>query len=204
MSGTHFLKSYADLSSPIHRLPAWIKLTTTLALVTGLAFVPVNRAALTGAALLGIVAIARVARVPLSTFALRVALVQPFVLGVAVLALFQPGGLSIFAALVIKSTVAVAAVQLLAHTTPFHEILGVLRRARVPSALLLVLSLLHRYVFVVVDESRRMRTARRARTWRRTRRGTWRALASVVATSFVRSIARAERIAVAMRARGAS
>jgi cobalt/nickel transport system permease protein len=129
---------------------------------------------------------------------------QPFVLGVAVLALFQGNGLAVFVALATKATVCVDVVQLLAHTTPFPELLRALRRARLPVALVLVLELLHRYLFLVVDESRRMVRARMTRTFHPNRRGTWRALSSVIAVSFVRSVMRAERIAVAMRARGAS
>jgi cobalt/nickel transport system permease protein len=202
MSGAHFLRSYADLDSPIHRAPAWMKLLATLALLALIALVPTARAAWTGLVLVVVAAVARAGRIPLGAFALRVALVQPFVLGIALLALFQPGGVPIFISLATKSTVAVASVQLLAHTTPFHEVLGVLRSARVPALLLLVLSLLHRYVFLVAEESLRMRRARRARMWTATKRGTWRAFSSVIAASFVRSVARAERIALAMRARG--
>ena len=139
---------------------------------------------------------------PLSSFLVRLALVQPFVLGVAVLALFQGRGLAVFGALALKSTTCVAALQLLAATTPFPELLRTLERARVPRTFVQVLALLHRYLFVLLDESRRMRRARIARTWTGGRWAAWRGLASVVATSFVRSVTRAERIAVAMRARG--
>jgi cobalt/nickel transport system permease protein len=206
MSGPHLLRSYAHLDSPIHRLPASIKLLATLLLVTGLALVPVAHAGWTVVALALLVVLVRAARIPRSVFVARLALAQPFVLGVAVLALFQGRGLSVFAALALKSTACVAAVQLLAHTTRFQDLLDALRRARLPGALIATLALLHRYLFVLVEESRRMRRARMARTW--TARGqtarwqTWTALSSVIAVSFVRSVTRAERIATAMRARG--
>jgi cobalt/nickel transport system permease protein len=73
---------------------------------------------------------------------------------------------------------------------------------RVPRALVVALGLLDRFLHVLLEESRRMRRARAARTWRRGRWVAWRFLASVVAVSFIRSMARAERVAVAMRARG--
>ncbi len=203
MSGVHVLRTHADLDSPIHRLPASRKLVATLVVVACLAFVPVAHAGWTLLAL-GAVAssLARRSLSPSSTFAARLALAQPFVLGVSVLALFQGRGLSVFAALAIKSTACVAAVQLLAQTTRATDMIDALRRAWMPDTLVLAFALLYRYLFVLVDESARMRRARLARTWRSTRWTSWRALASVVAVSFVRSIARAERIAAAMRARG--
>jgi cobalt/nickel transport system permease protein len=170
--------------------------------VLALAIVPGRLAAWTIPVLVLVAALARVARIPFAAFAARVAVAEPFVLGVAVLSLWQGGGLATFTAVVLKSTTCVAAVQLLAHTTAMHDILRVLARARVPAALLSTMALLHRYLFVLVDETRRMQRARAARTWRGGRVAFWRAQASVVAVSFVRSIARAERIHAAMLARG--
>jgi cobalt/nickel transport system permease protein len=177
-------------------------LLVTVLFVVGVVLVPVARPLWICAAIGLLVAVVLVARLPPSAFLARLALAQPFVLGVAVLALFQGRGLAVFAALALKSTACVAAAQLFAHTTPFYDLLAVLRRARLPAALILTLALLHRYLFVVIDESRRMRRARAARTWQTSGWSTWKSLASVVAVSFVRSTARAERIAIAMRARG--
>jgi cobalt/nickel transport system permease protein len=204
MSGAHWLQSYAHLDSPIHRAPASIKLLATLVFVTGLVLIPIEHVGWMGLALALAFGLGRVARIPLSAFVGRLALAQPFALGVAVLVLFQGRGLAIFAAVMLKSTACVAAVQLLGQTTPFPDVLDVLRRARLPDVLVLALALLHRYLFVLIDESRRMRRARLARTWRTSPWQVWRSLSSVIAVSFVRSIVRAERISVAMRARGFS
>jgi cobalt/nickel transport system permease protein len=202
MSGVHRLGSYEHLDSPVHRAPASIKLLGAVLLVLGIALVPADEAGWIVLVLLALGAVARAGRVPLSAFVARIALAQPFVLGVAVLALFQGRGVAVFAALALKSTTCVATVQLLAYTTPFQDILAVLRRARFPPVLVHTLGLLHRYLFVLVDETHRMRRARAARTWQSRRWGAWRALSSVIAVSFVRSAVRAERIYVAMRARG--
>jgi cobalt/nickel transport system permease protein len=204
MSGAHRLPSYAHVASPIHRLPAGAKLAVVLLVAIGLALVPPGTFAPAVMVLLALVVLARVARVPMGAFLAHLALVEPFVLGVAVLALFQGRGVSVFASLALKSTACVVAVQLLAHTTPFRDLIDVLRRARVPSLLVSTIALLHRYLFVLVDEAARMRRARAARTWRVHRLRTWRSLATVVALSFVRSAGRAERIHAAMRARGGS
>jgi cobalt/nickel transport system permease protein len=202
MSGVHAFASYAEGNSPVHRLPAGAKLAATLLFAIGVASIPVVDTGYLALPLGAVVAAAIASRVPLSVFLARIALAQPFVLGVAILALFQHRGLAAFASVVAKSTACVAATQVLAHTTRFHDLLGALRRARVPAVLVVTLALLQRYLAVVIDESRRMRRARAARTWQTSRWNTWTALSSVIAGSFVRSLARAERISVAMRARG--
>jgi cobalt/nickel transport system permease protein len=202
MSRGHLLPSYRHVDSPIHRAPAGAKLVATLLLALGLALVPVHRLAWTIPPLALVVAASRVARIPFAAFAARVAIAQPFVLGVAVLSIFQGGGLAVFVAIVLKSTTCVAAVQLLAQTTAFQDVLAVLARARVPATLLWTLTLLQRYLLVLVDETNRMQRARAARTWRGGRLAFWKAQASVMAVSFLRSVARAERIYAAMLARG--
>jgi cobalt/nickel transport system permease protein len=202
MSGVHRLRSYEHVDSPVHRAPPHLKLPAALLLVITIAFVPVAREGWLVLVLLGLAGVARAARVPIGAFVARVAIAEPFILGVAVLSLFQGRGVAIFLAVALKSTTCVAAVQLLAHTTPFQDILDVLRRARVPAVLIHTLGLTHRYLFVLVEETRRMQRARAARTWQSRRGSSWKALASVIAVSFVRSAARAERIYVAMRARG--
>ena len=165
MSGLHRLRNYEHLDSPVHRAPASLKLLAALALVLGVAMVPVGRAGWVLGVLVGIVGLSRAARVPLSAFAARIAIAEPFVLGVAILALFQGRGVTVFLAITLKSTTCIAAVQLLAHTTPFSDILDVLRRVRVPALLIHTLALLHRYLFVLVDETHRMRRARAARVF---------------------------------------
>jgi cobalt/nickel transport system permease protein len=147
-------------------------------------------------------AIAAASRVPALFLARRLLLLEPFVLGVAILSLLQPGGLAIFLRLVVRGTLCLGAVLLLSSTTPFSEILRVFRKLRLPAVLITMLALMYRYVFVLVDEAERMSRARASRTFRRDRHGAWQSRASVIGQLFVRSTARAERIYAAMCARG--
>ena len=120
----------------------------------------------------------------------------------ALLAWLQPHGGLVFLTLMARSTLCLLAVVLLALTTPFHELLHVLRWLHVPTLLVTTLALMHRYLAVLLDESQRMRRARASRTFITSRRHTWYALASVAGQLFVRSSERAERIYAAMCARG--
>jgi len=124
------------------------------------------------------------------------------VLGVAGLMLLQPHGWARCALAMSKANLCLLATLLLSQTTPATEMLRVLQRLRVPWLFITTLTLMHRYLFVLADESERMRRARASRTFTRGRRWQWVALASVVGQLFVRASERAERIYNAMCARG--
>jgi len=196
-----FLDHYSRLESPVHRLPAGVKLVAALLLVLVLVLMPSSCWFFVLAAG-GLFVAAFMARIPFSYLGKRLLLVEPFVIGMAALTLLQPGGLAMFLGIVVKSTLCLFTMILLASTTPFAELLRVLRRARVPALLVTTLALMYRYLFVLVDETERMNRARHSRTFTRQRWLVWKTLASVIGQLFVRSTERAERIYAAMCARG--
>jgi cobalt ECF transporter T component CbiQ len=197
-----FLDRYSRLDSPVHRLPAGLKLVVGLALVVATVTVSGSEwrwfAAVAGA----LVGVMVVSRLPIGFLLRRMLLLEPFVLGVSLLALLQPDGLRVFTTLVVKSTLCLLTMILLSSTTPFVDLLHVLRRLRVPAILVTTLALLYRYLFVLVDEAQRIERARASRTVVPSRRRTWRLLGSGLGMLFVRSSERAERIYDAMLARG--
>lgn len=193
-----FLDRYSRLDSPIHRLPAAVKLTGALVLLVATIS---TRAALVPVAVVLIV-VATMSRVPTGFLLKRLLLLEPLALGVALLALFQPDGGRIFALLVTRSTLCLLTMILLSNTTPFSEVLRVLRRLRVPALLITTLALMYRYLFVLLDEADRMKRARTSRSFARQRRFGWKTMATVAGQLFIRSTERAERIYEAMSARG--
>ena len=197
-----FLDRYSRHDSPVHRLSAGLKLAAALLLVLLFVLVPLATHWLFAAAAGGLVGVALAARIPAGYLAKRLLLVEPFVLGMAVLTLLQPGGGVVFLGIVVRSTLCLLTMVLLASTTPFTELLPVLRRARLPALLVTTVALLYRYLFLLVDETERMNRARHSRTFIRYRWPAWKTLASVIGQLFVRSTERAERIYAAMCARG--
>ena len=123
-------------------------------------------------------------------------------LGVAVLAIFQPGGWRVFATVMVRTNLCLLTMILLSNTTPFADVLRVLQRVRVPPLLVTTLALMYRYLFVLADEVGRMGRARASRTFSPQRGVAWRSLAGIVSQLFIRSTERAERIYAAMCARG--
>jgi cobalt/nickel transport system permease protein len=132
----------------------------------------------------------------------RLVLLSPFVAGVIVANALRPDFHGNWRLLAARSGLCLFTVILLSNSTPFGQMLAVLQRVHVPPLLITTLALMHRYLFVLVEESERMRRARASRTLGRSRRARWRVLGSVVGQLFLRASERAERIYDAMCARG--
>jgi cobalt/nickel transport system permease protein len=193
---------YVESDSPVHRLPGVVKLMGSLALVLVVAFAPHFNwkfYAVAGGALLFLTYFARV---PLKRMLLRVLVLEPFVGGVALLALLQPQGLQVFLGLLIRSAVCLYTMILLAATTPISEILGALRKLHVPVLLLSTLALMSRYLYLFSDELATMQRARASRTFAAKGTRTWYLLSTSIAHLFIRTAFRAEHVYSAMCARG--
>jgi len=132
----------------------------------------------------------------------RLILLEPFAAGVAAMSLFQQGGLEIFLSLLAKSTLCLSCVLLLGATTPFSQILDVMRRRHLPGLLVTTLALTYRYLFVLHEEMHRLRRARQSRAMGRRHADSWRGQAGIIARLFVRASERAGHIYAAMCARG--
>jgi cobalt/nickel transport system permease protein len=197
-----FLDPYSHTDSPIRRLPASVKLGAAFAGVLLLVLVPVTQLAYMAAYALALALVAAASRIPPAFLIRRTLLLEPFVLGVALLAWFQPNGRQIFLGVLIKSTLCLTTTILLANTTPFGDMLRVMRRLRIPPLLVTTLALMNRYIYVLADEAARMQRARSARTFSTQSASLWKSMASVIGILFVRASERAERIHAAMCARG--
>lgn len=196
------LEPYEPGRSPVHRLPAGLKCAAAVGAVVAIVLLPRGAWLAYAAWAAVLVGLAVLSRVQLARLALRLLVVEPFVLGVALLSLAQPGGPRIFAAVLTRGTLCLSAMLLLAVTTRFTDILRVLWRIRVPALLVTVLALMYRYLFLLLDESARLSRARRSRTLAQGRGAAWRSSAGIIAGLFVRSSERAERVYAAMCARG--
>jgi len=141
-------------------------------------------------------------RMPLGYALRRLLMAELFILGIALLALVAPASTPIFLSTLLKSNLCVFTMLLLTWTTPFQDVLQELRRLRFPPVMLTTLALMYRYLPVLAEESRRMSRARASRTFCRRRFAAWQNLSLIIGQLFVRSADRAERIYLAMCARG--
>ena len=126
-----------------------------------------------------LIALAMMSKIPKFFLLKRLLLLEPFVFGIAILAFFQENGAIVFVSIVIRSTLSLLTILLLTNTTPFAEVLQVLRNIIfLPS--LTVLALMYRYLFVLIDEVERMQRARRSRLFQRNRLQLWRMLSTMI------------------------
>ncbi|HVO09674.1 MAG TPA: cobalt ECF transporter T component CbiQ [Vicinamibacteria bacterium] len=197
-----FVDKWSRIESPVHRLPPGWKLAGTLAIVLAVVAVPLRVGWFFAAMAAGLVILGVLSRIPGRFLLGRLLLLEPFVLGIALLSFLQPGGGRAGLAIVLRSTFCLATAVLLTNTTPFSDILQVLRRIHVPALLVTTIALMYRYLFVLVEEAGRMQRARAGRTLRPGRAFEWRTTAALAGQLFLRSTERAERIYAAMCARG--
>jgi len=197
-----FLDRYSRLDSPIHRLPTIVKLLGALGVVTASVSVSFTHpwffVMVAGLLLI----LSAFTTIPWRFIFGRLVLLEPFALGIALMALLQENGGMLFLAILVKSTLCLLTVILLSNTTPFASLLQTMKRLGVPRLLVTILALMYRYLFVLIDEAERLNRARASRTFSASRTKKWHMLASLIGQLFVRSTERAERIYAAMTARG--
>ena len=215
MGAGHAHTLYVHGHSRIHRLPPDVKLVAVVGFVVGVALTPreaVWAFAVDAAALVVAVGLARL---PLRFVATRLAVVTPFVAFALLIPFVASGsqvevlgvGLSregLWGAwnVLAKATLGATASILLAGTTEIPALLTGMGRLRVPQPLTLIATFMVRYLELVSDDLRRMRTAMTARGY--DPRWLWQAkpIASSAGALFIRSYERSERVHAAMLSRG--
>lgn len=215
MGAGHAHPLYLDGDSPVHRLPAEVKIVAAVLGVVCVVATPREAFWTFGAYLLLLAGIWGLAGIPPGWLARRALIEAPFLVLVVLLpltgpaptvewlglTLSEPGLLGAWNILV-KGTLGVLTSLTLAATTPLRELLVGLQRLRAPAMVVTIATLMLRYVDVIAAESRRMRLARIARG--HDPRFLWQAGATArgVGALFVRSYERGERVHLAMLSRG--
>jgi cobalt/nickel transport system permease protein len=215
MGAGHAHPLHLDHDSPIHRLPAEVKIVATLLFTIVVVITPREKfVAFAGYAVLlvGVMALARVsplwlakrAMIELPFIVLAVAL--PFAghgervqwLGMSLSIDGLHGAWNIFA----KGTLGVLASLLLAASTTTRDLLVGLDRLHCPQVFTQIATFMLRYLDILADDARRMRVARLSRGY--DPRFLWqvKAFAVGIGALFIRSYERGERVYLAMVSRG--
>ena len=205
-----------DLGSPIHRLDPRAKLAGLAGITVVAVSTPLRAWPAFVACAVALAAIAAVARVGPRVVWSRARVIVPLVVFVAAFVPFVRGGpavevgplslseagLATFAQVTVKATIGAVSAILLGATTSVPDVLHALERLRVPRLLVVIAAFMYRYVFVIADEARRMRSALAARAYRPRHLGQVATLGRMVTALFLRSYERGERVYLAMLARG--
>jgi len=202
-------------ASPIHRLPAHVKIVATLVFVIGVVATPYTAFAAFALDAVAVTAVAAVAGMAPWTLARRLVVELPFVAFALLLPFVARGphvdvlgltlsenGLWSAWNILAKGTLGVAASVVLAATTPVADLLSGADRLRIPRAFTAIAGFMVRYGELMVGELDRLRIARISRgddprwIWQ-----AW-AVATTAGALFVRSFERGERVHLAMVSRG--
>jgi len=160
--------------------------------------------------------VAALARVTPRTIWSRAKLVLPLVLFVALFVPFvrqgepvdlgpvtvSKEGLETLATVGAKAILGTLSAVLLGATTSFPDVLHALERLKAPRLLVLIAAFMYRYLFVIADEARRMKAALAARGYAPRHALQAQAIGRVATALFLRTYERAERVHLAMVARG--
>jgi cobalt/nickel transport system permease protein len=199
----HGPEPVSEVRTALHDAAPEAKVVALLVFALSVAFVPAGVWWPFAVDAVVVVGLAAWGRVPPRSLALRLVVEIPFIAFVVVLP-FVAGheGLLLAGAIVAKATLVVLATGVLSATTTAPEIVSGLERLRVPPTFTAIGALAVRYLQTVMDELRRVNTARVARG--HDARWLWqaRAVAQSSGTLAVRCLNRGERIHGAMLARG--
>ena len=216
-----FLDQYSDLDSFIHRLDPRTKFISSLVFIVVVVLTPIKNWQTFANYFLLIATLLIISKLPFLYVLKRSLVIFPFVLLIAIfIPFFKPGeiagsynlwfwrvsvtytGLLVLASVVVKAWLSILNLILLSATTKFTDLLKGLKQLGVPKIMVLILSFMYRYAFVLVDEVMRMRQARDSRNFGASRLRQLKTLGNMIGTLFIRSYERGERIYAAMLARG--
>lgn len=215
MGAGHSHPLYRPGHSPVHRLPAEVKIVAAVVGIVCVVATPRTAFPVFGADLVVLAVVWAAAGIPLGWIARRALIEVPFVVLAILLPIAGTGprvdllGLSLSVDgllggwnILVKGTLGVLVSLTLAATTPLPDLVAGLQRLGAPELVVTIATLMLRYVDVIAGEARRMRIARLSRG--DDPRFLWQAGATTrgVGALFVRSYERGERVHLAMLSRG--
>lgn len=218
-----FIDEYSDLNSFIHRLDPRTKLITSAAFIIAVVLTPPGNWKAFVLYFCLIAALLLISRLPLLYVLKRSAVIFPFVVMIAIfIPFFKQGevavsyniwlwrvsvtysGLLVLVNVVVRAWLCILSLILLSSSTRVTDLLKGMKQLGVPQVIILILSFMYRYIFVLVDEVMRMRQARDSRNFGGRRLHQLKTIGNMVGTLFIRSYERGERIYAAMLSRGFS
>jgi cobalt/nickel transport system permease protein len=196
-----FIDRYALLDSPLHLLEPRSKIVAFTAMIVSALSIPVSHGSIFFVYFFVTAILMGISQVPLTYLVGRTLVILPFII---LASLAVPwNGLMGLGALFMRAILCLLLLMLLTNTTRFVELLRGLRRLGCPQILVMNLSFLYRYLFVLTEEAMRMKLARDCR---RVGRAPFfeelKLLSSMLGTLLIRSFERAERMHCAMLSRG--
>jgi cobalt/nickel transport system permease protein len=199
----NFIDRYAGLDSPLHLMSARSKLVGFTALIVAVLCIPQQQGFAFFAYFFLTAIMMGISQIPLGYIVGRTLVILPFIVLAGLASPWR--GIEAFTFLILRAVLCLMLLILLTNTTRFVELLRGLRKLGCPRILVLNLSFLYRYLFVLMEEVMRMRQARDCRrVGKAPMKQELKLLGSMLGTLLIRSFERAERLYQAMLSRGYS
>lgn len=216
-----FIDRYSDRDSIIHRLDPRIKFITAIVFILAVVLAPPGTWLAFGLFFAVMAILILLSKVPVLYILKRSLVIMPFVVLIAIfIPFFKQGevagsynvwlwqvtvthsGIQVLVNLLIKAWLSILALIWLSSTTKLTSLLYGLEQLHVPRVMVMILSFMYRYIFILIDETMRMKQARDSRNFGGKRLWQMRTIGNMVGTLFIRSYERGERVYSAMVARG--
>ena len=207
MGGSHpggsltTVEAVAAGDSPVHRLDPRVKILGLIGVVLVAVSLPPGAWAAFGALAVILIGLVALARLGIRHLLRRMTIEIPFLLAAAILPFTAEDGLVLGVTVALKVTLCVLTMVILSSTTPFPKLLRGFEMLRAPRLMVAIVAFMWRYLHVLAGEVARMKRAREARGYSAS--WFWQAASTgpLIATLFVRSLERGERVHLAMMSR---
>ncbi len=192
------------LNSPLTRLDARAKIVTFVGLIVACVSSPADAYPTFAGFSFFLVAVMLLGRIEITFVLRRLFTLLPIIAVMTASLAWSGTGTGFWIGAMVKAAIGLIAVVLLSATTSPSELLHGFERLKVPSPLILTAAMAHRYMETLMDEAARMKRARDSRA----HGGRWlwqvKIVGQMIGALFLRAYERAERIHLAMLARGCS
>ncbi len=198
-----FIDTYANLNTPLHKLNVKTKFISLIIFLFVIIFTPIEYISIFFVYSFVIITLLLSSRVPVSFILKRFIHILPFVILISFSALFRKGGRILFISCLVKASLIITLVLIFSSTTKFDKFLKTLRQLKAPGIFVSLLSFMYRYLFLLEDQLLRTKRAYYSRNINKINNfKIIRTLSNILAVLFIRTFERAERVYLAMCARG--
>jgi len=217
------IRTMKSTNSLLERLDPRTKIISFLSIILCMILTPITRIRDFGLYFLLILAIGFCSKITPGQILKKVCILIPFILFIAMFVPFIKEGnvcLSLeighwkfdityegvwtFLNIIVKSSLSIFLLVIATSTTAFPDFLKGLDMLRIPRLLVMLMSFMYRYIFVLIDEARRLMRARSLRYFGSRYKEQFRAMGYMIGVLFIRTFERAEKIYSAMIIRGFS
>ncbi len=217
-----YIDKYSDINSCIHTLDPRLKILITVIFILSIIFTKPTSFLSFALYALFIFILILLSKIPIGFVFRQSLVIIPFVLMVAVfIPFFKSGqvagaysfgtlrltityeGLMIFWNVLIKAYLSVLYMIVLGTSTKFSNLLKAFESLKCPKLIIMIISFMYRYIYVLIDELMRMKRAKDSRLGRAAKKlYNLRVLANMIGVLFIRAYERGERVYLAMCSRG--